>query len=62
MNDYDLVALTLIPRPSGSYNSIKCVEEVATPSNVIYFSFLTPLVWQLLYKTVYHMTSPLGVK
>ena len=47
MNDYDSVALTLIPRSPLSHNSIKCVWG-HPPSYVIYFSFLTPLVWQYI--------------
>ena len=52
MNDYDSVALTLIPRSQGSHNSIKCVcgGGGGNPSNVIYFSFQTPLVWQFIHQ------------
>ena len=46
MNDYDSVALTLVPRLPGSNNSIKWVGS--TPSNGIYFTFLTPLVLQYI--------------
>ena len=46
MNDYDPVALALIARSPGSNNSIKW--EGSTPSNGIYFSFYTPLVWQYI--------------
>ena len=46
MNDYDSVALSLIARSPGSNNSIKLVGS--TPSNGIYFSSLTFLVWQYI--------------
>ena len=48
MNDNDSVALTFIPISPGSHNSIKGVCVGATPSNVIYFTFLTSLVWQYI--------------